>query len=164
MKAILLFFSTAVFCSIANVVLGKNILLVPCQITSHFIQQNEMTSGLVQNGHKVYTVISSSFTEKDKALKDWITPLYFHQPQGTTFVGDLTPLFFSLDKFTLGTMSSEVTLQECEAMVRDKKLNEDIKRIGFDLAIVDGFVMSYCTFLLPHIHGIPFVFTFRSSV
>ena len=60
------------------------------------------------------------------------------------------------------TNSSTTALNYCKAIMKDTSLNDDVKRIGFDLALVDGFVLSYCAFLLPHIHGIPYVFLFSN--
>ena len=55
---------------------------------------------------------------------------------------------------------STIVLNYCQAIMQDTSLNDEIKRIGFDLALVNGFLISYCGFLLPYVHEIPYVFLF----
>ena len=142
---------------------SKNILLVAQQITSHFFEMNGMSSGLVKNGHEVYVTISKRFPKADKVLTPGIKPLYFDPLPETLSTEWIAQQYFDVDYSVIGYNMSRSVLEDCTAMMQDVELNGEIKRIGFDLAIVDGSVLSYCGFLLPYIYEIPYVLMHSST-
>ena len=149
-----------VFLCTSDEILGKRILLVPFQFSSHFLELNAISSGLLAHGHEVYTIISRSFDSIERYSQDGIKPLFIDSYLSAKSIDDVSRETFEKGNLYYQSETSRLSYEDCYAMLQDKKLNEDIARIKFDLAIVDGFIMSYCGFLIPYVHDIPYVSMF----
>jgi len=52
---------------------------------------------------------------------------------------------------------SPMIFKDCQYMMEDESFIETVKSIGFDIAIVEPFILCPCTMILPKYLGIPFV-------
>ena len=141
---------------------AKKILLVPAQVPSHIFEMTAAVSGLVKNGHEVYITIGSAFNKKDKVTKSGVTPLIFKSdPNGKT-LDEITDKIFEEPGHALGNKLSLQVLNDCESMVYDRDFMKTLKELKFDLAIGGGFPLCYCSFIIPKVLGVPYVFLFSA--
>lgn len=155
----LLWIQIAIF--LCKSVYGAKILLVPCQMTSHVLEQTSLGEELVSRGHEVFVVLSSRFPNAEKFHRVGIQTLQFYMSDVlATFTEEFERTeakHVFEDPGTLAEFFAFIVNRDCQLMMDDIAFIEHIKEIKFDLAIADGFILSQCSLLLPANLRIPFI-------
>ena len=69
---------------------------------------------------------------------------------------DLAERIFNRSLDTPSTMGRAV-LNQCAAIINDQRLLAKMTDVGFDIAVIDGFPLMPCGFVIPHNLSVPFV-------
>ena len=165
----IVFVVVAVLLSSVTSAISAKILLVPIQFKSHVLTQLLIGEELAQRGHEVSIAIGSRFPKQKETIEQLgIRTISFHVPDDFNYpVSDeferklVEYIFDESDvkiKFRLESdMSSKMGLRLCELMMEDTAFVDDVRRLKFDLAIVDQLLVCPCNAILPHHLAIPFV-------
>ena len=116
---------------------------------------------LIDHGHEVYAILPVTYSKGPSLLTHRVKPLFFKTDPDLPSIDDIIVDVFG-DTFQCMLDVSNLVTHFCRAMIEDNDLRKEIEELKFDVAVVDGFVLNYCNFLLPYMHGIPFVYMFGS--
>lgn len=137
---------------VAAKVESANILLVPFQNTSHFLELDGVGKPLVARGHNLYVLFSD-----DTALpKNSPYKLVTYKSSKTTFNQDTKAQHKFIEESNSGHDMKKYLKDNCIAMFEDPDLFDRLRSLKLDLVIVDNF-FAKCFFLVPHKLGLPFV-------
>ena len=136
---------------------GYKILLVPALFKSHLNYFVPVGSALTEAGHEVYIVLAAAYPVPAGLKESGVKILTYESPGGVCYVATEK---FGLDVITttlnhpgnpnkLGQIVAPHMAQECENLLTDDHLYEATKKVGFDIALVDGLFFSRCLYLLP---------------
>ena len=140
------------------------ILLVPAQHRANIRELALLSEDLVLNGHQVFIVVGSTYTETRMLQDLGIQVLDFHvhryqpmlySPEVASEISD--SLFRHKAEDDILTSMSEIALHGCELLMKDQSLLAELRRLHFDIAIVDAFPLAPCSAIVPHHLGIPFI-------
>jgi hypothetical protein len=137
----------------------KRILVFTFPVVSHFLESNSVSEVLVARGHEVFALVASGFPQGLELLAPGVTPLVYHTGPEVKSVAQLVAE--SVDGDVPATVSGGL-LPLCKSALQDHGIRGKITELRFDLALADGFWYSYCSSLLPYLHGIPAVMMFSS--
>jgi hypothetical protein len=138
---------------------SKRILVYTSPAASHFLESTVVSEVLVARGHEVFALVPSGFPQGLELLAPGVTPLVYHTGPEVKSVAQLVAENVEENE---AVPVSRGLLQFCRSALEDQAIRGKITELEFDLALVDGFQFTYCTFLLPYLHGIPAVMMFSS--
>ena len=142
------------------------ILLVPVQMKSHMSEVLHTVDELPRRGHQVHLVVSEATSVPKSVYQNNITVLRYktsqkkHHFESDEFVREnVAAALTETREDDVKGMSgiAERVLDDCREMMADVNLVESIKELKFDIAVVDAFLISPCSAILPYHLSIPFV-------
>lgn len=140
---------------------GARILLVAIEQLSHMAELHSIGSELVRRGHDVYSVLPESFPGIERVVPPAIKILPFQQRDNEDV--RLLDLMDGLaERILNGSLVMPWTISravhnQCSAIMNDKRLVAEMEDIRFDLAVVDGFPLMPCSFLVPYNLSVPYI-------
>ena len=140
------------------------ILLIPALFKSHLNYFVPVGSALSEAGHEVYIILSEAYPVPEGLTDGGVKILPYKSPGGVCYVATkkfgldviTTTLKYPGDPNKLGEIVAPHMAQECENLLNDDDLFEVTKKVGFDIALVDGLFFSRCLYLLPAGLDIPY--------
>ncbi|CAD5126077.1 DgyrCDS14243 [Dimorphilus gyrociliatus] len=156
-----LFFSAATLLCYAS---AFKVVLLPTPFVSHMNYFEPLALELHQSGHETYLVLSDSFRARQR-LTDKGLNILTYDSKGTCEID--TDDFFKRvtigmidnggDPGVLGKLVAPAIESECSKFLLDIELLEKGKKIGFDLAVVDGLFFARCLYIWPKELNIPYI-------
>ncbi|XP_064605658.1 UDP-glucuronosyltransferase 2C1-like [Liolophura sinensis] len=147
---------------------SAKILLLSAPIYSHCLEVSSVGQELANRGHNVSMLLGSNFNHKNCFRKNSdgnkiIHPIIIKSKPNLKTIEqaslDMSTLMeneeFNIFKH-LGK-ADEFTSLLCQNLLWNKEGINSLKKEKFDLAIVDGFFLSYCIYLIPHVLDLPHV-------
>lgn len=139
----------------------SNILLMPFSFRSHVAEISAIGSTLKENGHNIFIMLSESYPHLDEAKKDF--QLVIHKVKYPDFYSNSEDENVWMEIATKVTPIEEFRInvdgfvEMCTNPLADETLIEKIQQLKIDLAIIDGFPVSRCLYLIVHKLGIPYL-------
>ncbi|ESO01585.1 hypothetical protein HELRODRAFT_154876 [Helobdella robusta] len=134
---------------------------------SHVLEQVAAGKVLLKAGHEVHLILDSRFDPSlvKKFQNDGFRLHFFKAPTSfVTFSSEeykkhLGDQIFNanVDFYTHLAIVGEQVNEECGYMLEDKKFIDELKDVGFDLAIPEPFAVIMCPLIIPKYLKIPFV-------
>ena len=126
----------------------------------------QIAEALVDRGHDVHAVVNRQCSAVKKLSKGGVKVHGFESALGCTLEGEeverkrndmlLRPFSF-FNSFGILRESKTIVRDETEGMLTDPELLDKLKRLRFDLSIVDALIFSRFLYLLPYKLDIPVV-------
>ncbi len=141
---------------------GARILSLSHQSGSHMIVNDATLEELPKRGHEVYVALGSSTKEKPSIKEKGFKVLRFNHPGKAEPILDMDHhvdiQMESLFKGKLDlTTATLYAFRECELIMGDEAFMNEVKKLQFDLVLVDSFLISHCLEMIPYYLGIPFI-------
>lgn len=146
-----------------RIVVGAKVLMTSTQMPSRIILQLKLGSELVRRGHDVHIAVGSRYPAQKTFEKLGIKPEFFHVPNDVVYGVSrefeklvAESVFNDRPTLVIREMSTMVN-RDCEFMMADEQFLARVRSLNFDIAVVEPFLLSQCTLILPHYLGISFV-------
>ena len=160
--AILGLFGVALCLSTTTLSDAAKILLLPANTKSHTMEHSMIGSQLVKNGHTVYVLISDKWKPPAFVTQFGIeiiryqadAPIPVETEEWTRRYVDAVLNGKSPLKM-VASMVSDFS-KECEYILRDNNLFDELKALDIDVALVDGLPFFLCDYILPYKLSIPY--------
>jgi len=146
---------------------GAKIFFTGIQMNSHVMEQLALAEELASRGHQVYVGLGSRYPNKDKVVKRGISLLTYRIPDnipyycGEEILQIMEHMAFNTseeEKIKIQTQDiTQTVATHCQFMMTDKDFIESVRKVQFDIAVVEPFVLGPCSLMLPKYMGIPFV-------
>jgi len=141
----------------------SHILLMPFPYKSHVAEIGAIGNELLKNGHNVSVLLPASYPELDHVESGFgvveysvIEPDFYTMPPSES---DSDWVDVALNSYPIDELRSNVDgfLQLCTNPLQDPALVDRLRRLEFDLALVDAFPGSRCYWILARWIGVPYV-------
>ena len=143
---------------------AAKILCVSVDTPSHTDEVAGAAERLQDYGHEVYIVVSNSHHNPERYKNKGFTLLTYDMPEGIVYLGSDAHDDRIADTILSGGSNKDVDgmvlpliYRDCVYMMADRKLLKTIRKLEFDLVIVDGYIFCPCNLILPEYLGLPFV-------
>ena len=138
------------------------VLLVPTMQVSHVLEHLAVGEALVGRGHQVYVLVDSQYPQMEGIRQAGVHPLMYTEPQGSeTYVNYNRELPESLWEAGYGPQSqvgvlTRIHTELCWRLLSNTHLMGELRGMGLDFVLVDGFLFSTCLYLIPHNLTVPY--------
>lgn len=158
--------SALVLLGAIGVASGAKIIMASPQMGSHILEQVTLGEELAARGHQVYMAIGSRYPNIANIEKKGMKTITYNIPKDVLYgvssdlEKSLIPLIFSEDKDKMavsGQLAATISYRDCAYMMNDEQFLAELRKLSFDLAIVEPFIVSPCNVILPKVLEIPFV-------
>lgn len=142
----------------------SRIMMLPMPGENHTQESSfsHLADELIGLGHDVFLLIPQDYTEVDQLKKQGIKPLMYgsgnsrsYRDLGRDYQGGNQRSGMSYDEFVRRQVPFHKT--HCSSSLGDPDLLQRLRRMNFDLAIVDAHPLSRCLYAIPYRLGVPFV-------
>jgi len=144
---------------------ASNVLLMPFPYKSHVMEISAIGKELQLSGHQVHIMLSASYPDLDhvKVKSGFAVVEYsvkerdiYSMPPPSESDGDWIDV--ALNSYPIDEFRTNVDgfIQFCTNPLEDPTLVERLRRLQFDLALVDAFPGSRCYWILAHWIGVPY--------
>jgi hypothetical protein len=130
---------------------------------SHYGYLHALAPSLVQNGHKVYSLIHTGARITDRAQKLGIIPIFYdNETRYDELKTVFDPVFYEMafrqsDVMKVLSLATEIMLEMCEEVVHNSSLLATLRKIGIDVVVYDSSGSTPCALALPGALGVPFI-------
>jgi len=147
-----------------SVVMPSRILLMPFPYKSHLFEISAIGNELLTNGHDVHVLLPASYPDLDKMKVETRFNVVEYSAKERDFYSmppsesdsdwrDVALNSYPIDEFRANV---DGFIQFCTNPLNDRDLVDRLRRLQFDLALVDAFVGSRCYWILAHWIGVPY--------
>src|SRR6218665_1130723 len=149
-----------------GMVQNARIIMTSPQIRSHILEQVALGEALALRGHDVYVAIGSRYPDMKSIERRGVKTLKYRIPDdvmyGVSEDFERTSVGVVFDPKedvyrTVLQLVSRLGYSECSYMMDDDVFLDTARKLSFDLAIVEPFVATSCTLILPKYLAIPYV-------
>jgi hypothetical protein len=142
---------------------AARILMMTFQQPSHLLLKLHVGSELVRQGHEVYVILASdhpmagTFKRSGMHTIDYQRPSNVLYPFTEEFERELASFIFN--RTAEYEMTRDIMTSECESILSNVSLLNDLKAVNFDLMLVEPLPFNPCYLLVPRLIGIRYVST-----
>jgi len=142
----------------------SRIILMPFPYKSHVTEISAVGNELLTNGHEVHILLPVSYPELDKMKVESRLSVVQYSVKERDFYSMLPSefdndwIYVALNSSPLDELRSNVDgfVQFCTNPLEDPDLVDRLRRLQFDLALVDAFPGSRCYWILAHWIGVSY--------
>jgi len=143
----------------------SNILLMPFPYKSHVTEISAIGTEVLTNGHNVYILLPASYPELERVkVESRFRVIEYSVKEPDVYStspseSDSDWIDVALNSYPIDEFRSNVDgfIQFCTNPLEDLALVDRLRRLQFDLALVDAFPGSRCYWILARWIGVPYV-------
>ena len=155
----------ALILSFLSVINGARILMSSPQIESHIREQLAFGEELKKHGHEIYVALGTPYPKMESIKERGFGILTYNIPMDVMYMASdeaeiyLGNKIFNESRTMIQEASfiSSIVNRDCTYMMVDETFMAQVRKMEFDLLLVEPFILGLCNTILPHHLRLPFI-------